>query len=215
MVPNSDAEFLRALDLPVSEAPDIRLLLTNRAENVALVRQALGGLAEALEFDDALLDDMKTAVSEACNNVVLHAYDGAEGPLEVDIAPRPAELVVTVRDEGQGIKPRPVEPGAPMQGVGLSLITALTDRVEFLGGGPGEGTEVRMVFIADVPASALARPAGMEDASADDLVGGEATIVLSPGRYVASILSGVIAMLAARAGFSISPAALLEDSKPR
>src|SRR5436305_4272250 len=134
------------LKLKVSEAPDMRIVLTNRAENVAIVRQALTGIADAMQLENGVLSDIKTAVSEACNNVVLHAYDGREGPLEVYVCPTEDELDVVVRDEGQGIKPNPPEPDAGVQGVGLSLIQALTHHVEFRGAA-GEGTEVRMGFL--------------------------------------------------------------------
>src|SRR5436190_169587 len=129
------------LKLKVSEAPDMRVVLPNRAENVAIVRQALTGLADAMRLDDGVLSDIKTAVSEACNNVVLHAYDGREGPLEVYICPAQDELDVVVRDRGLGIQPNPPEPDQGVQGVGLSLIQALTDHVEFRGASE-EGTEV-------------------------------------------------------------------------
>src|SRR3979411_3125979 len=98
------------LKLKVSEAPDVRVVLPNRAENIAVVRQALTGVADAMQLEDGLLSDIKTAVSEACNNVVLHAYDGREGPLEVYVCPTDDELDVVVRDEGQGIQPNPPEP---------------------------------------------------------------------------------------------------------
>ena len=45
----------------------------------------LAGVAEAIDLDAEQLDDIRTAVTEACNNAVLHAYEGSEGPLEVDI----------------------------------------------------------------------------------------------------------------------------------
>ena len=45
----------------------------------------LGGMAELLAMDPELLDDLKTAVSEACNNVVLHAYPDGSGPLTVSL----------------------------------------------------------------------------------------------------------------------------------
>src|SRR5438270_14069311 len=133
------------LKLKISEAPDVRVVLPNRAENVAIVRQALTGVADAMQLENGVLSDIKTAVSEACNNVVLHAYDGREGPLEVYVCPTEDELDVVVRDEGLGIQPHLPEPDAGVQGVGLSLIQALTDRVE-VRGSAGEGTEVRMGF---------------------------------------------------------------------
>jgi serine/threonine-protein kinase RsbW len=192
-------------------APDMRLVLSNRPQNVALVRQALGGLAGALGIDDALLADIKTAVSEACNNVVLHAYPGEEGPLEVYACPDGAQLEIVVRDRGGGIQPRAPEPEAAMHGVGLSLIQALTERVEFIGG-LGEGTEVRMEFRSDSP---------LLGELADDRLNGDATLpegetVVSVARPLAgAVLSSIIAVLAARAGFSVerlSDAQLITDA---
>ena len=58
-----------------------------RAENVIVVRQAVAGLGEALGLTDQRVDDLKTVVSEACNNVVLHAYEGEPGPLDVSADP--------------------------------------------------------------------------------------------------------------------------------
>src|SRR3954469_8333257 len=112
----------------MSAAPDMRLVINNRPENVALVRQALGGLANSIGIDEGLLSDMKTAVSEACNNVVLHAYAEGTGPLDVYVCPDQHDIDVVVRDSGTGIQPRAPEPQAGMQGVGLSLIQALTER---------------------------------------------------------------------------------------
>lgn len=184
----------------MSAAPDMRLVISNRPENVALVRQALGGLANSVGIHEGLLADMKTAVSEACNNVVLHAYEnGGHGPLEVYACPETHEVEVVVRDRGTGIQPRPVERDAAMQGVGLSLIQALTESVEFVGGAE-QGTEVRMSFRSD----AELRVNGSEPmALAEfDPPQGE-TVVSVSGRLVGPVLGNVIAVLAARAGFSI------------
>ena len=54
--------------------PTVRLELDSRPEQVSVVRGTLAGLAELLAVDTPFLDDLKTAVTEACNNVVLHAY---------------------------------------------------------------------------------------------------------------------------------------------
>jgi anti-sigma regulatory factor (Ser/Thr protein kinase) len=187
------------LKLKVSEAPDVRVVLPNRAENIAVVRQALTGIADAMRLEDGLLSDIKTAVSEACNNVVLHAYNGREGPLEVYVCPTEDELDVIVRDEGQGIQPNPPEPDAGVQGVGLSLIQALTDHVEFRGAA-GVGTEVRMGFRAAGLAATTNEPAVEEpvDPSEGDLV-----VSVAAGALAAPVLGRVTAMMAARASFSV------------
>src|SRR3954463_5699460 len=62
---------------------DIELTLPARAENVAVVRHAIGGLGEALDLDPQTLSDVKLAVTEACTNVVVHAYEGGDGPMQV------------------------------------------------------------------------------------------------------------------------------------
>ncbi len=87
----------------IQEPASVRLELENRPENVALVRAALTGLAEAAEFDEELTTDLKTAVSEACNNVVLHAYEGGPGPMYVTVILGPELIDVVVTDRGTGI----------------------------------------------------------------------------------------------------------------
>jgi anti-sigma regulatory factor (Ser/Thr protein kinase) len=187
------------LKLKVSEAPDVRVVLPNRAENVAIVRQALTGIADAMRLDTGVLSDIKTAVSEACNNVVLHAYDGHEGPLEVYVCPTEDELDVVVRDEGLGIQPNPPEPDAGVQGVGLSLIQALTDHVEFRGASD-EGTEVRMGFrAAGVVDSVAVQEAERQVAPPN----GDMVLSVAAGALAAPVLGRVAAMLAARASFSV------------
>src|SRR3954469_5538003 len=84
----------------MSSPCNLWLGMPSRADNVALVRQAFGGLADAGGISEALLAHVNTAVSEACNNVVVHAYDGGEGPLEVTVCVNGTELIVFVRDQG-------------------------------------------------------------------------------------------------------------------
>src|SRR5271155_2979126 len=89
-----------------AEAPNVRLSLSNRPENVALVRQMLAGFAEAMDLDGSDLSDISTGTTEACNNVVLHAYGGAEGPLEIEVYAGLKEIEVVVHDHGSGIRPQ-------------------------------------------------------------------------------------------------------------
>jgi len=124
----------------------VRLTMPARAEGVAVVRQALAGMADALAFDATVLADMKMAVSEACTNVVVHAYEEADGVLEVDMLADEVALTIQVRDHGSGVRPHATRSyeGAAL-GLGLPLIAALTDAFE-LRGASGRGTEVQMTF---------------------------------------------------------------------
>lgn len=121
----------------------IRLELENKPENVSVVRAALTGVAEAAGFDEELSTDVKTAVSEACNNVVIHAYEGQRGPMRVLVMNEGDRVDIIVRDDGTGIR-RLASPTDHM-GLGLALISALADQAEFRSP-PGGGTEVRMRF---------------------------------------------------------------------
>ena len=89
----------------MSGLPNVVLTLPNRPENVSLVREMLNGLADALDLERDRLDDIKTAVSEACNNVVLHAYEGGEGPMALRVHINENSLEILVSDQGSGIRP--------------------------------------------------------------------------------------------------------------
>jgi anti-sigma regulatory factor (Ser/Thr protein kinase) len=121
----------------------MELALPARAANIAVVRHAFGALGEAFAIEEQILSNIRLAVTEACTNVVVHAYpDGHEGMLEILATLQEEKLVVVVRDEGPGIGPRPDSPGL---GLGLPLIVALTESV-LLGRDEDERTEVRMTF---------------------------------------------------------------------
>jgi serine/threonine-protein kinase RsbW len=128
--------------------PDMELALPARATNIAVVRHAFGALGEAYAVDEEILSNIRLAVTEACTNVVVHAYpDEHEGLLEVAATLRDDKLEIVVRDEGPGIGPRP---GSPGLGLGLPLIVSLTESVQ-LGRDEANRTEVRMIFPLSAP----------------------------------------------------------------
>jgi serine/threonine-protein kinase RsbW len=201
--------------------PDVQLRLPALPENVALVRQAMSGIADALEVDPALLADIKTAVTEACNNVVLHAYpERADGRMEIDADPVNGAMTITVRDYGGGMQPHPDESsaGVPTAGFGLPLIAALSDKFE-IHGGSGLGIEVRMVFLlvegAKLPDSADGAGTGSAPDPPTQDSAQAAGVAIAPGPMMAPVLGRMVAMLAARSDFSLdrlSDAVLVTDS---
>jgi serine/threonine-protein kinase RsbW len=133
----------------MNEVPVVQLVMPAKPEGVGVVRQALAGLADAIALDQTVLSDAKMAVTEACTNVVVHAYEGEEvGRLAVDMVTDEVALTVIVRDEGTGIQPRPTRNAPTALGLGLPLIAALSDAFE-VRGAHGGGTEVRMTFNFD------------------------------------------------------------------
>jgi anti-sigma regulatory factor (Ser/Thr protein kinase) len=126
------------------EASDVRLALPARPENVALIRHVLGALAEALDLPAEIVEDMRLAVTEACTNVVRHAYDHSEpGRLEIVIRPDGDRLEIIVSDEGRGIGPSPDTAGP---GLGLPLIAALADSL-VIEHAPRAGSRLAMSFL--------------------------------------------------------------------
>jgi serine/threonine-protein kinase RsbW len=122
---------------------DIRLTLPARPENVAVVRHVIGAFSEALDLPEAVTEDMRLAVTEACTNVVRHAYDDNEGTIDVIVRPRGGALEVTVADSRRGIGASQDTSGP---GLGLPLIAALTDRLE-IDRSSGAGSRLIMSFL--------------------------------------------------------------------
>lgn len=121
---------------------DVRLSLPARAENVAVVRHVMGAFGESCELSDARMADVRLAVTEACTNVVRHAYDRAGGVMDVLIQPSSAGLEVTVSDTGRGIEPSGDRSGP---GFGLPMLATLTDSLE-VDRESGPGSRVVMRF---------------------------------------------------------------------
>ena len=134
-----------APDRRVETEPDLELTLPARPENVAVARHAIGGFADVVEMPDQTLADVKLAVTEACTNVVVHAYPDGDGPMGLRASVDEGTLRVVVLDYGRGILPRADSPGL---GLGLPLIATLAESLE-LGTGINDETEVRMSFRLD------------------------------------------------------------------
>ncbi|MGL6279103.1 MAG: ATP-binding protein [Gaiella sp.] len=124
----------------------VRLTFPARAEYLLLARLAVTGIARAHPMEEELLADLKLAITEACGNVVRHAYDGGGGEVELTLSLEDGSLVVVVRDGGRGMTPR--EPGTvdgePLEsGMGLAIIGAIADEVELEEASAGAGTVLR------------------------------------------------------------------------
>jgi serine/threonine-protein kinase RsbW len=177
--------------------------LASRPENLLLVREMLAGLAEGVELDGNDLHDIRTAVTEACNNVVRHAYGGGDGALEVEVCVAAAAIDVVVRDHGSGIRPqiRPFQDGR--SGLGIPLIQALADRVQYTGA-LGKGTEVTMTFATPgIRGLHTSRENGrVADAIAFTERASTTSLTLVPARLARTVLARLLSALGARAHFS-------------
>jgi anti-sigma regulatory factor (Ser/Thr protein kinase) len=114
------------------------------AESVPRLRHAVVAFAAGCGADDAVLDRLRLAVSEAVTNVIVHAYAGRDEPgaVRLSAALEGQLLRVIVRDDGGGMRPRPDSPGL---GLGLPLIAKAAHSLE-VHSQPSGGTEMRMCF---------------------------------------------------------------------
>lgn len=136
---------------PAEAESDVRLTMPARPENLALVRNVIGALAEALSLPAPVVDDMRLAVTEACANVVRHAYAEERGSIDVVVRPRHESLEVVVADAGRGMGPSPDTRGP---GLGLPLIAALADTFDIQARTPS-GSRLVMSFRRDRTDSAM------------------------------------------------------------
>ncbi|HWB68443.1 MAG TPA: ATP-binding protein [Solirubrobacterales bacterium] len=189
-----------------SERSGLSITLPAKAENVAVVRHAVAGLAERLGMEETAVGDLKTVVTEACMNVVVHAYDGDAGPLQVDAVAEEGGMTVCVRDFGSGIRPRPDDERQSLR-IGLTLIAALSHSFQ-ISGGLGKGTEIRMHL--RLGAADTVSPTSYESST-----GEAAEVTVDDSELVGPVLSRVIGALVARRQIALdrlSDAMLVTDA---
>ena len=126
----------------------LRIELQAVPEKVPSARGAITRLCEHLELEDELTGQIRLAVTEACTNCVLHAYDGEPGPVPAPTFALEARvdgdaLVVVVRDAGGGIPA--VRSARAGLGLGMRLIEKAASSVDITSR-PGRGTRVAMRF---------------------------------------------------------------------
>ena len=126
----------------------LELVFPAHARYLSLARLGLAGVAPVAGLDAAELADLKLAVTEACANVVRHAYpDGYGGAVKVRIAVVDGTVRVDVADAGRGIDSDGVEEWDPDElreaGMGLAIIRSVVDEVEIESPDEG-GTVVRL-----------------------------------------------------------------------
>jgi serine/threonine-protein kinase RsbW len=198
------------LNTTTEDRSGLQMSLPARAENVAVVRHALAGLADRIGMEETVVADLKTVVTEACMNVVVHAYPAGEpGLIEVEAVPENEGLTVAVQDYGMGIQPRP-DVDRPSLRIGLTLIAALSSSFE-IKGGADRGTEIRMHLPLKARQDGEGAPPSAPAPPATDAT----EMRVGPPELVAPILGRALGALAARREISVdrlSDAMLLSDA---
>jgi len=143
-----------------STCVEVRLPSRMGYEKVAMSTAA--AVAKLMGFRDDRVEDLKTAVSEACINAIEHGNRLNEG-LSVGVVLSAVDdcLKVKVIDDGKGMKNLPPKPDIDMKihgdqdprGMGMFLIQALVDEAEWVAGVNGKSSYVRLVIRLDKEAA--------------------------------------------------------------
>ncbi|RKD22631.1 anti-sigma B factor RsbW [Ammoniphilus oxalaticus] len=132
----------------------VHLTIPAEADFVDVVRLSLYGIATKMGFSYEDIEDMKVAVSEACNNAVIHAYDkGNSGQIDVHFEEQKDGLRITIKDFGSSFNYEKVSNEAEslhdkelsevtVGGLGIFMMQALMDDVQV---NNETGTEVILI----------------------------------------------------------------------
>lgn len=138
----------------MNSSNNMQLTFDSRPENESFARVVIAAFMVQLNPTLEAVTDVKTAVSEAVTNAVVHAYPGgAAGQITVaaSIDPEARLLRVTIRDEGVGIADieRALEPFFTTQpelersGMGFPVMQSFMDSLDVTSA-PGKGTCIVM-----------------------------------------------------------------------
>ena len=130
---------------------EMTLQFPSRSSNEGFARTAVACFAAQMDPTLNELEDIKTAVSEAVTNVIVHAYPDSIGPVQMKIRVLPDHVLeITVRDHGRGIPDveKAMEPmyttgGEERSGMGFTIMESFMDKLT-VRSVPGRGTTVSM-----------------------------------------------------------------------
>ena len=126
-----------------------------------VARDAVAAFARRLGFDQERIEDLKTALGEACINAIEHGNMLNESlSVGVVLSAGADALEVKVIDDGKGLKAVPPKPDIDRKihgeedprGMGMFLIQALVDEAEWVKGSNGKSSYVRLVIRLDAVA---------------------------------------------------------------
>ena len=129
----------------------IKLEFPSKSSNEAFARSAAACFAAQMDPTLNELEDIKTAVSEAVTNAIVHGYPDAIGTVTLKLRVCPGNILeLTVKDKGRGIpdvekarQPMFTTGGAERSGMGFTIMESFMDQL-LVRSVPGRGTTVTM-----------------------------------------------------------------------
>lgn len=129
----------------------MKLEIPSKSSNESFVRAAISAFAVQIDMTVEEMADIKTAVSEAVTNAIVHAYSDIKGVINIMCRINDSEIEIRVEDFGKGIsdiaramQPLYTEnPDGERSGMGFTVMQTFMDSLE-VESVVGEGTVVTM-----------------------------------------------------------------------
>ena len=130
---------------------EMKLEFLSKSTNEAFARITVAAFAAQLDPTIEELADIKTAVSEAVTNAIIHGYEEKKGIVKIRCQIIEEELIIEISDNGQGIENVEVakqplfttKPNLERAGMGFTIMESFMDRIE-IESIIGMGTKVTM-----------------------------------------------------------------------
>lgn len=130
---------------------ELKMTVDSKSVNEGFSRVAIGAFIACLDPDIEELNDVKTAVSEAVTNAIVHGYREKAGKIYITVSITDNNIVrIRIRDKGVGIEdiPKAMEPlfttaGSERAGLGFAVMESFMDSVRVTSQ-PGKGTTVTL-----------------------------------------------------------------------
>lgn len=129
----------------------LKMQILSRPENEAFARAAVAAFITRINPTLEEINDIKTAVSEAVTNAVVHGYDSEDGIIALEIQIEEKTVSITVQDYGVGIDNveqarEPLfttKPEEERSGMGFTFMEIFMDKLT-VESSSGKGTIVHM-----------------------------------------------------------------------
>ena len=117
---------------------EMKLEFISKSSNEAFARIAVAAFASQLDPTIEELADIKTAVSEAVTNSIIHGYDNKQGIVKITAKLKENEIIITISDKGKGIEnietaKEPLyttKPNLERSGMGFTIMESFMDSME-------------------------------------------------------------------------------------
>lgn len=130
---------------------EIKIVIPSKSANEGFARVAVGAFVARFDPTVEELNDIKTAVSEAVTNCIVHAYRDTIGKIYITVTADGLNIKVKIRDCGcgmedikQAMQPLYTTGGEERAGLGFAVMESFTDKLR-VRSTPGKGTTVTLV----------------------------------------------------------------------